>query len=1182
MRAQNSPIPETDRWSPTMLFKLITAFVLVALLPMGFLAFLNGRNARNALIEDANQALFAVASQTAASLDTFINTNLGAIDTEARLPVLIKYLEVYPMGGEHSDEVAVDALDLLTTLAQKDRFISSYALLDSTGKIVIDTQMADIGMNKSTRAYFQVFENPEMMGTQYVSPVLFHPKTGAAYLYFSSPVLSRTGGFLGVLRVRYDAAVLQNLLEDKNDLAGSGSFGVLFDEYHIHLAHGTAPEVNFIPIVQLSAAVVVELQTADRLPHLSQDELFIMQLDDLEEHLSNPETQRFFEAEDVATGELINQVAIAQLETQPWLVTFFQPQEIFLAPVEAQTRTTLIVAAFIAAGAVLVAFIMGQTLGRPITQLTSTVTKFAEGDLDARTAIESRDEIGILAGSFNNLAAQVGTLLRGLEERTAELEVEVGERQKAEDAARASEAQFRGVLATAPNAIVISDHDGRIMLVNEQVENVFGYTRTELIGQPVEILLPTEMSAIHTDHRADFIAQPRTRAMGYGLDLHGRRKDGSIFPVDISLSPLETPDGMLVTSIIRDITEHKEFEDALQESEARYRSTSELTSDYIYSVTIDTTGDIELDWATEAFSPLTGYSPAELAARGGWPAIVHPDDRENYLRQRAVLLESGGTDEAIYRIITKNGAIRWLNDHRSATNDPDGQVLKMLGAAKDITESVRAELALKQAKNVALAAQKEAERARITAEAANQAKSAFLANMSHELRTPLNAILGFTQLLDRDSDLNTKQRDQISIINRSGEHLLTLINDVLEMSKIEAGRTLLEETSFDIHQLLQDLNDMLNLRAANKGQALIFELSPQLPRYVTLDEVKLRQVLINLLSNAIKFTSTGGVNLRVQTNLGSAGKTLEFEIQDTGPGIAPDDIASLFEAFVQTSTGQKTVEGTGLGLAISQQFVNLMGGKIEVTSTVGAGSIFHFEIPFSSAKATDIVVETSEKVVIGIEPGQPTIRILIAEDRVENRQLLVELLAPFGFEIYQATNGLEAVDAACELRPDLIWMDIQMPIMDGFEAIQHIRSQPETAEMVIIAITASAFEEDRERILNAGANDFVRKPFRSNQIFEKMTQHLGTRFIYQEFEDDPVHSTTASSETALTPAALEAIPGTLVADLKQATLQADMAQMEILIAEIQTHAPAVAAALSEYAHNFEYDKITGLIVNREL
>ncbi len=692
--------------------KLITSFVLVALVPLAILAILNGRNAQIALIEDANQALFAVASQTAASMDTFIESNLNAIVTEAQLPVLVDYLALHHDDREGS-EAEEGVLALLRAISNKDPFISSYAVLNADGKVVIDTLMADMGMDKSEREYFQFFKDGSLASKAYVSPVLFHPDTGEAYLYFSSPVINEFQEFLGVLRVRYNTSVLQNLLEDKNDLAGSGSFGVLFDENHLHLAHGTAPEVNFIPIIELSAERIGQLRAANRLPHLSNEELFIMQLDDLEEHLSNPETQRFFEAEDIATGELINQVAIAQLESQPWLMTFFQPQEIFLAPVEAQTRTTLLVAVFIAIGAILSAFIVGQALGRPILRLTNTVSNFADGNLEARTSIDSNDEIGILASSFNKLAAQVGNLLRGLEERTAELEVEVVERKRAEDAAKASEEQFRGVLATAPNAIVISDHDGRILLVNEQVEKVFGYTREELIGQPVEILLPENLEALHIKHRDQYMSDPYTRAMGYGLDLRGRRRDGSSFPVDISLSPLETSDGTLVTSIIRDITERKEFEEALRESEERYRSTSELTSDYIYSVKFSDDGSNNLDWATEAFTPLTGYSPEELTQRGGWPSIVHPDDISRYHRQRDKLINKGGSDVSIYRIITKDGDTRWLEDHRSATSDDQtGRVYRMLGAARDITESVTSEQALQQAKEAA--------------EAANRAKKRFL------------------------------------------------------------------------------------------------------------------------------------------------------------------------------------------------------------------------------------------------------------------------------------------------------------------------------------------------------------------------------------------------------------------------------------------------------------------------
>jgi PAS domain S-box-containing protein len=1147
-------------WSLTMRAKLITSFVLLSLVPMAILAFLNGRNAQNALIEDANQALFAVASQTAASMDVFIAANQKGIETEAQLPVLVDYL-LLQHGDREGSMPEEGVLALLRAIKNKDPFISSYAILNAEGKVVIDTLMADMGVNKSDRDYFRVFKQDSAPPNTYVSPVIFHPDSGIAYLYFSSPIISEAGEFLGILRVRYLAGVLQNLLEDKNGLAGSGSFGVLFDENHLHLAHGSAPEVNFIPIIELSDQKTTQLRAANRLPHLPEDELFIMQLDDLEEHLSNPETQMFFEAEDVATGELINQVAIAQLETQPWLVTFFQPREIFLAPVEAQTRTTLFLAAFIAAGAILSAFLVGQGLGRPILKLTSSVTKFTAGDLDVRTQIDSDDEIGILASSFNKLAEQVGNLLRGLEERTAELEVEVVERKRAEEAAKASEDQFRGVLATAPNAIVISDHDGRILLVNEQVENVFGYIREELIGQPVEVLLPDPLRGLHVKHRGDYLSEPYTRAMGYGLDLKGRRKDGSTFPVDISLSPLETNDGTLVTSIIRDITEHKEFEEALQESEARYRSTSELTSDYIYSVNFSQEGGSELDWATEAFTPLTGFSPEELAQRGGWPSIVHPEDVKNYHQQREQLLTTGGSDIVVYRIITKAGDTHWLEDHRSATCDEKtGRVHRMLGAAKDITESVVSEQALQKAKEAA--------------EAANRAKSAFLANMSHELRTPLNAILGFTQLMHRDQSLNIKQREQIDIISRSGEHLLALINDVLEMSKIEAGRMTLDETSFDLHTLLDDLVDMLTLRATNKGISIQVELATEVPKYIRADEGKLRQVLINLLSNAVKFTDQGGVVLRVGFPLKDSSDQLRFEVQDSGVGIPPDKLGSVFDAFVQIVSGQQDAEGSGLGLAISQQFVKLMGGEIVASSELNIGSVFSFEIPVNPTSAQEIVVDAPDRKVVGVKPAHAGYRILIAEDHQESRQLLVELLDPFGFEIRQAANGLEAIEQWQDWQPHLIWMDMQMPLKDGYDAIRHIKQTPEGADTVIIAITASAFEEDREIILKAGADDFVRKPFQDGLIYAKLAEHLDVEFIYEQFEADPVTAQFADPEEILTTQALSQIPEHLLLDLSQAAVQADMLKLEALIEEIHKHNPQVATVFAEFANDFKYDKIS--------
>lgn len=288
---------------------------------------------------------------------------------------------------------------------------------------------------------------------------------------------------------------------------------------------------------------------------------------------------------------------------------------------------------------------------------------------------------------------------------------------------------------------------------------------------------------------------------------------------------------------------------------------------------------------------------------------------------------------------------------------------------------------------------------------ANRLKSQFLANMSHELRTPLNAILGFSQLMNRDLDLSLEHRENLTVIGRSGEHLLALINDVLDMSKIEAGQTTLNEIDFDLYALLNNLEEMFLLRAGDKGLELVFNRPEEMPQYVRADAGKLRQVLINLLGNAIKFIETGSVTLGVR---GGEGR-LYFEIEDTGPGIAPEEQAVLFEAFVQTAAGQQVQEGTGLGLPISQEFVRLMGGEIVVVSQVGRGSVFRFDIRVKSSDADAVVDERPSKRVIGIEPDQPVYRILVVEDRLENRKLLCKMLQPMGFEVREATNGQEAL-----------------------------------------------------------------------------------------------------------------------------------------------------------------------------
>jgi two-component system sensor histidine kinase/response regulator len=519
----------------------------------------------------------------------------------------------------------------------------------------------------------------------------------------------------------------------------------------------------------------------------------------------------------------------------------------------------------------------------------------------------------------------------------------------------------------------------------------------------------------------------------------------------------------------------------------------------------------------------------------------------------------------------------------------------------DITELQQARQEALEARRVAESNALAAEEARAVAEAANQAKSIFLANMSHELRTPLNAILGFAQLMERDSAFPAKHRENLGIINRSGEHLLNLLNDVLEMSKIEAGRVELQLEAFDLHHMLLSLEEMFRMRADQKGLALRFERAPDVPRYVRADEGKLRQVLINLLGNAVKFTEQGGVTLRVEAK-GQGLETKEyhrltpapqiltpiyFEVEDTGPGIAPDELHKAFEAFVQTSSGQRSEKGTGLGLPISREFTRLMGGELAIDSQVGQGTAFKFDMQVEIVEAADVPDAEPTRRVIGLEPGQcaadgAPFRILVVDDVETARKLLVKFLEPLGFELQEATNGQEALKIWEAWQPHLIWMDMRMPIIDGREATRRIKARAQTKNLsvpVIIALTASAFEEQRAEVLAGGCDDFVRKPFREHEIFDALHCHLGVRFIYEAITPAPAAATSVSMEELR--AAVESLPAAWATDLYQATVAADINQILVLIEAARPPAPHLADTLAQWAHNFEYDKLTALVAPEE-
>lgn len=464
------------------------------------------------------------------------------------------------------------------------------------------------------------------------------------------------------------------------------------------------------------------------------------------------------------------------------------------------------------------------------------------------------------------------------------------------------------------------------------------------------------------------------------------------------------------------------------------------------------------------------------------------------------------------------------------------------------------------------------------ANAANKAKSTFLAHMSHELRTPLNAILGFSQIISDSKNLGKNDKENISIITRSGEHLLTLINQVLDLSKIEAGHTTINNNNFDLHQLLDDLERMFSFKIKEKNLHFACEIQNLTPQYINADDVKLRQILINLLNNAVKFTEQGSVELFVRHN--EIEKTLNFGVKDTGHGIAKDELDNLFQAFIQTSSGKKQHEGTGLGLSISRKFVRLMGGEITVNSRLNKGTIFEFFVTYQIPNINKIQQINIPKKVFALAPEQIKYRILIVDDKWSNRQLMVSLLEPLGFELKEAENGQKAVDIFNQWQPQLIWMDMRMPIMDGYDATMEIRKNIKGQGVAIIALTANALDEGRASIDDAGCDDYLQKPFNNSYIFELMHKHIGVEYIYKD--DSPTANIELNNAEEFTPQTLAKLSNNLLEQLLQAATMLDIEETQYLIEQVAKQSKFLADNLLKLTDEFKYDELQAFIKQAQI
>jgi PAS domain S-box-containing protein len=639
---------------------------------------------------------------------------------------------------------------------------------------------------------------------------------------------------------------------------------------------------------------------------------------------------------------------------------------------------------------------------------------------------------------------------------------------------------FDKLIEVAPSAMIMIDEDGQILLANLQAERLFGYSKTELLDLKIESLVPDRFKSHHPHLRKSFFAKPQNRAMGAGRELFGKRKDATELPIEIGLNPLDIKGKTYVLASIIDISERKKSED-------RFRLAVEAAPNAM--IMIDTDGKIVM--VNKQTENLFLYERAQLLGQQ-IEALVPERFRHHHPH-----LRSGFAKDPKIRSM---GAGRDLYGRRSNGTEipieigltPVGEkpTLFVLASIIDITE---------RKKNEQLIAAKEA------ALEASRIKSQFLATMSHEIRTPLNGIVGLTNLLF-NMEMSEHQKEHLIGIRTSTDTLLSLINDILDLSKIEAGRMEIEITDFNVGQIISDAVSVISPAAKTKGLYLKTEIDESLPTWLKGDMAKLKQVLINLLGNATKFTDKGGITIRANKITSSNGIVfVRFEVEDTGIGILEATKGHLFEVFSQgdNSTSRK-YGGTGLGLSISKKLIEIMNGEIGVNGAPSHGSCFWITLSLSEGIEIKKALKQPKSLVLRDQAKK--FNVLVAEDNVINQKVALGTLKNFGIDGQVVGNGIEAIEILNRIPFDIVLMDCQMPEMDGFEATSKIRQSetPRIKSIPIVAMTANVMQGDRERCLEVGMNDYISKPIDQNDL---------ERILLRWLPIDPDNLMPASSQS---------------------------------------------------------------------
>jgi PAS domain S-box-containing protein len=707
---------------------------------------------------------------------------------------------------------------------------------------------------------------------------------------------------------------------------------------------------------------------------------------------------------------------------------------------------------------------------------------------------------------------------------------------RAESALARSQQLFQRLFDSSPDAILLVGPDGRIARANLRAEELFGWSAGDLTGRALDVLLPERWRDRHREHVAGFFKNPRARAMGAGLELLGVRRDGGEFPVDVILSPLETPDGLRTLAVIRDVTERKRVEVALRESEEQFRLSFDNAGIGMALLSIDGR------WlrVNQALCRILGYSEAEFR-QTTFMALTHPEDLpKNRDDARRLVLGEIPIMKVEKRYRHRDGHYVWARLTTAILHDEHGHPERFISQIEDVTERKQLLDNLAQARDQALEA--------------SRLKSEFLANMSHEIRTPMNGIMGMAGLL-LDTTLNADQREMAGVIQSSAESLLTIVNDILDLARIEAGKFRIEPGDFDLRQLVDETAGLLAPGARAKGLAFACEFEEGIPVALHGDAGRIRQVILNLTGNAVKFTPAGSVRLVVRA-VRTTAEQLEFrvEVHDTGIGIPHAQQGRLFEPFMQSdATSTRRYGGTGLGLAISRQLVELMHGQIGFTSEEGRGSTFWFQLALPRVGRLEPAVVPAPSAT-GKRSGY---RLLVAEDNQANQLVIGRLLERLGHEHVIAPDGAAALARLAGERFDAVLMDCQMPELDGYAATRRIRTGELPGinpHIPVIALTAYAMPSDRIKCFAAGMNDYLAKPVRSPEL----AAALERQGIHSVTPDKPVEAPAATG-------AEEVIDSAQIRQLRGLPGRQHPTLLHELIELFNTDTPRTLAELRELA-----------------